>query len=388
MLLHLCDDEKFIDHVIEMFETVAPGESIYYIHLSNDGILNNVKTQNKSIIKGENFIEQFQKHSIRLTNFDAIILHNIFDSYKINLLLNTNSQTRFHWMCWGADLYNLSFFSKGVYLKQSRQIFKENLNLNGKIGLFLSENCWHFNILIHKWLLRLEPQEYKIKKSLKRIDSVSTVIPSDYDLIKSHIKRKIEYKRFKYISIEGVLKKNIENICVGHNFLIGNSATLTNNHIEAFWEVKSIDFDDRKIIVPLSYGDKNYANRIIQCGKELFPNSFFPLVEFLPLDTYNKILEDCGNVIMNHLRQQALGNIITSLWLGARVFLNNRNPVYSYLLNSGIKVFEMKDLKNIENLPDFYSLAQMNRSKILKIYGRNQVLKETKELVDYLTKKN
>ncbi|WP_016778026.1 hypothetical protein [Anaerophaga thermohalophila] len=36
MILHLCEDEKFIDHVINIFESVAPGKSIYYIKPSAD----------------------------------------------------------------------------------------------------------------------------------------------------------------------------------------------------------------------------------------------------------------------------------------------------------------------------------------------------------------
>lgn len=386
MLLHLCDDEKFIDHVIDMFETAAPGENVYYIHKEKKGTLTSIKTQNRSIITEIEFLDGLQKDTTEFEKYHAVILHNIFDSYKIDLIINRNIHANFHWMCWGADLYNLHQFSKGLYLKQTKRILLENYNIKGKIGFFFSESFGVLGSLFYRWFINNESLKTNTIKAIKKINSASTVIPHDFNLIKKNLNRNIEYKAFKYISIENALGNRLSSICIGNNFLVGNSATLSNNHLEAFSAVKKTDWAGRKIIVPLSYGNKLYTQRVIQSGQELFSNSLIPLIEFLPLDDYNKILEDCGNVIMNHLRQQALGNIIISLWLGARVFLNYKNPVYKFLREVGIEVFQIKDLNRIEHLPNYNSLAQKNRPILWKMYGRENVLSETKELIKYLKK--
>lgn len=69
-----------------------------------------------------------------------------------------------------------------------------------------------------------------------------------------------------------------------------------------------------------------------------------------------------------------MGNIIIFLWKGARLFLNEKNPVYSFLINQGIKVYKISDLNKMSNLPDFIELAIINRPILKKLYCRELVL--------------
>jgi|UPI00030D37AE hypothetical protein len=291
-------------------------------------------------------------------------------------------------MCWGGDLYFLPELSSNLYLKETKKIRFKQYNFNGKIGSLLSEYTNSFYNSVFK-IIKQQEHPVKLRRNqLKKIDSVSTVIPYDYYLIQKHINRKIEFKPFKYITIEDALADEITSLCTDENFLIGNSATLTNNHLDTFNFLININIDNKKIIVPLSYGDKKYAEYIKSIGEEMFKESFMPLMEFLPLMEYHAILNSCGNVIMNQIRQQAIANIIVALWKGARVFLNKKNPVFSFFKEKGLKIFEIEDLKRHPSFPDFGELATVNRPLLNKIYSRKQVQKETKELIDYLTNKN
>ena len=56
--------------------------------------------------------------------------------------------------------------------------------------------------------------------------------------------------------------------------LVGNSATITNRHEEIFNLLTNLENKEFEIYCPLSYGDKIYANKIIQLGKLLFKNDF------------------------------------------------------------------------------------------------------------------
>ncbi|MGP4883030.1 hypothetical protein ACTXQV_67810, partial [Klebsiella pneumoniae] len=68
----------------------------------------------------------------------------------------------------------------------------------------------------------------------------------------------------------------------------------------------------------------------------IFGDKFLPVVDYMPIQQYVGILINCGFVIMNHVRQQALGNILIMLYLGAKVFLREENPVYTFLKNHGV----------------------------------------------------
>ena len=143
-----------------------------------------------------------------------------------------------------------------------------------------------------------------------------------------------------------VLFKGIENVKVrGENILLGNSASFTNNHIEAFNFLKGINLEDRKIIMPLSYGDKVYGEKVDEIGKSIFGSKLESIFHFIPLSEFNELLSTCNVVIMNHYRQQAVGNIIATLWMGAKVYLNEKNTFYHYLKRIGVYVYSIeKDL--------------------------------------------
>ena len=195
--------------------------------------------------------------------------------------------------------------------------------------------------------------------------------------------------RLRYSTIEKLVAGDLNSLCNGDNFLLGNSATIENNHLDTFSLISKLDFDKELIFCPLSYGGPgftNYARDITLAGKNIFGEKFIPLTEILSNDEYVEIIEKCGNVIMNHLRQQALGNIITSMWKGARVYFNELSPVYSYYKSLGLTVYTLSDIHNFRNLPDYESLAKANRGILYNMYSEQIVKKEAFELVDFLLK--
>lgn len=389
MILHLCEDEKFIDHVINIFELVAPNKNIYFIEPNFENkSLQLVKSKHPNIIAKPVDSKEFKDLIDRIEDYDAVILHNLYNPYKKEIVKNAPENVYFHWMCWGADLYNIPALSRKLLLKETKKRHLKQFNWKGKINQYLYNYFFSPYLLIYKIRNRKTHSSIENKKLFKKISSVSTVIPPDFKLIEKNINPSLKYLPFKYGTIESFMKNHNEAICQQNNFLIGNSANITNNYLDIFKILKNVNLNGKKIFAPLSYGDKTNAEFISKEGQKQLGSKFHALMEFLPIEDYNQILNKCGNVIMNHKRQQGMGNIIMALWKGARVFLNKRNPVYAFLKSEGFIIFEIKDVKKYQELPDFNVLAKHNRPLLEKIYSTEKVLEETRKLVKYLQNKN
>jgi len=136
--------------------------------------------------------------------------------------------------------------------------------------------------------------------------------------------------------------------------------------------------------VPLSYGDEVCKENTNAIGVQLFGSQFQPLIDFMPIDKYNETISSCSIVIMNHLRQQAVGNIITMMWMGAKIFLHKQNPVYQFLIRNKFIMYELEQLNN-EHLTTRLSNfdIEMNRKLLLTIWGEKVILEKTKKLIEF-----
>ena len=153
---------------------------------------------------------------------------------------------------------------------------------------------------------------------------------------------------FSYFNETGynLLEPEASNRDNGVNILLGNSANSTNEHSSALKQLSEIDFKG-KIYCPLSYsGTEVYINNVIKLGNSLFGDRFVPLTEFLKYEEYSKIISDSDIVFMNHIRQQAVGNIFKSICLLKPVILHKKSYLRSTFLEWGLKIYDFDILKN------------------------------------------
>ena len=109
------------------------------------------------------------------------------------------------------------------------------------------------------------------------------------------------------------------------------------------------------------------------------------LKDFIPLDEYNKKIGSCSFFIFGHKRQQAMGNIISALWMGSSVFLYEDNPVYKFLKKSNFFVFEIKKFnQNYNELILTKEQKEINRELIKKIFNENEALKNIENIYNML----
>jgi hypothetical protein len=163
-----------------------------------------------------------------------------------------------------------------------------------------------------------------------------------------------------------------ESIHLGTNILLGNSADPSNNHIEVFNKLTNYKDSDIKVYTPLSYGNKKYAQNIINQGKKLLGDKFVPITDFMPKEEYLTLLAKIDIAVFNHNRQQAMGNIITLLGLGKTVYLKQDISSAILLKNHGIKTFDLQMFKlevadskiiktNIDKVKDYFSADNLSR---------------------------
>jgi len=238
------------------------------------------------------------------------------------------------WMAWGGDFYHLlPAYSEDMYLPDTRAIVSELRSKGNNKAVSLPA-------LIKKWIRTAVFRNWE-QRAIARVDLASMLEDEHRALGKAFQGFRAEHFHFNwYYSAENIFSKGGSTI-VGPDILVGNSATPTGNHVEVFDLLESSDLEGRKIIVPLSYGDDAYADEITRIGEKRFGERFVPLRTYLPIDEYNDIIASCGTVFMNHIRQQAFGNICTALFKGAKVFLRAQNPIFSFLKDKGAILYEM-----------------------------------------------
>lgn len=124
--------------------------------------------------------------------------------------------------------------------------------------------------------------------------------------------------------------------------------------------------EDIRICAPLSYGDPQHALKVVEAGKAIFGNKFVALTNLMPVDAYLIFLTQIDIAIFNHRRQQAMGNTITLLGLGKKVFMRAGTTHSNFLNAIGVKVFDTGEfslesisfetkIKNAQRVKNYFS---------------------------------
>ncbi|MBN2611612.1 MAG: TDP-N-acetylfucosamine:lipid II N-acetylfucosaminyltransferase [Bacteroidales bacterium] len=378
-ILHIASDEKFINAANYIFEKAFPGCNHFLIpHPRFKGYLTYVE-------KGNNIeLVPFGKGLIKMLagktkNYRCVVLHGITE-INSTVFLQSKERDKFIGILWGAELYTEENFSErrlkgpltsAILLPEKEEKYREKLKkIIGK-------------------MVRFNPATIKDAAKMAASELQYFCVPyvEEFNLFKDKklIQENCNFIPFTYYPLEYILKGHETSVVYGNDILVGNSASFTCNHLEAFSFLSEIGIENRKIIVPLSYGDSEYADYIQAKGNEIYNGNFESLRNFIPLQSYINVMLRCGIVIMNHYRQQALGNIFMMLWLGSRVYLNESNSVYHYLKRIGIIVFSIgKDLnKDNPSVLENLSLQEIeqNRAILKKTMEEKQVINTLKDAI-------
>ena len=381
-IIHICPDAKFIDAAWDAFETLVPGGNRYFIQGEAKELkyINNVDVifTGRQPWKNENFCKL-------LKNAPCVILHSLSDTHVKLVNAKSLKGTKFVWVGFGFDYYDFVVSLKAdLYMPRTSETVA---SLNKSINQFsLQRLKIKFSGMFRKALRR---------QAVKKISFFCPVLESEYELVRSSFRDSASFpklalynygtnaKLFDEIAIKG-------NAILGENILLGNSANPTNNHIEIIDMLSRLNLGDRDVIVPLSYGygNNDYIRHICSFGQEKLGDKFKPITDFLPYREYVDLLNSCRIVLMNHKRQQALGNIQMQIARGATVFLRRENPVYSWYQEMGVEVMDIEKLSECYSVNDIRLGAtsiQSNRKIIIKRFGWNEHLDKVKKFIDLVS---
>lgn len=343
-ILHLApDDKKFVITTADIFDATIGLENSYRVIVENMEDARKIYAENDNICVVNDQYCGSISFKEDLASCDCLVVHYM-DRLKAQAIMQAPSRLPIVWSGWGGDYYNLLPQGGNNLLgEETRRLVSElrsRTDSSSKVRRIF-KNLKGVAYKIRNTTLHA-PQ---LKRAIRRVDYFSSPFPEDFDLLRKHLGSDFNpvYTRIFYGSVERTYMPGVEKIC-GNNILVGNSATATNNHLEVFGMLKNVAVDDRKIVVPLSYGDMSYKEAVIKRGRELFGENFLPLVEFMPLDQYNTIIAHCAVVVMGHRRQQGGGNTFTMLYKGAKVFLDRASTVYQYLKKNGAFVYTLDEL--------------------------------------------
>lgn len=373
MILHLTSDNKFINYSIDHFESASSGNNIFLVDVPHENYLVRYVKEAENIIVATTKSNKYKEVIKNIENYDFVVLHYL-NGERIKLINTAPKNTIFAWISWGADLYDLDR-SMRFFMPETAKLIKS------------SQLLYSFRTLlenVYNSVRYLCPKPIQRRRAILKI-SYHLTRDDNFRFAKA-INKTIRHFDYFYYTIESTLGRCINDRVDGDNILIGNSATPTNNHLEAFNQLKLFDLKDRDVIVPMSYGDKKYGNQIIEYGESLFKEQFRPLMEFMPIEDYNSIIKSCGIVVMNHIRPQAFGNILTALWLGSKVFLNKKNSIYDFYKQRGVIIFSIDDDFKADSTKTLSRLTeeevQHNRTLLWEEFCNDSAVKRVTDIIE------
>lgn len=383
-IVHICSDEKFIKLSYDQFEYLYPNQNQFYIYGSGDNVIKYIKL-NPFVKYLE--INQFFFESLN----DSIVIFHSIPIFLTAYLKYINSSNKVVWFLFGFETYGDSIlYSENLLLdKITLNHFKEKskqFSFNDKLQHSIFPIIRKFK---KNW--RLSKKEYLQRKTkerliqLKRVDYIGTSFEEERVLQSKILNFERPLFHFWYYPLELIIDPGTKINFNKNKILIGHSGYPNGNHLDVFYKIKSLDLDKKQIIVPLSYGDQEYINKITELNPLRLDNQQY-ITDFLKLKDYNILLNSVKIAIFNNRRQQAIGNIITLIYFGAKVFLSEKNTFYQYLKKIGIIVYSYeKDLNNasINNIHNHQEI-EYNRNILYKELNKKTLQEQLKLSIENL----
>ena len=350
MILHIASVEKFLPSFINFVNENFDEKKHQFLLLGNRS--KHPLTDHSNVtVSAPTLIQTIKHYFIILKNLkkaEKIILHGLFDA-RVVILFSMMPWVlkKCYWVIWGGDLY---FYQRPKLRKRDK--VKEMLRA------FV----------------------------IKRMGYLVTYIPGDVALAREWYGAKGEYRECLMYLSNIVDKQFIANefeqkepVNEAINIIVGNSADPSNNHIETLTKLADYKEADIRLFVPLSYGDKKHAEKVISYGRQEFGEKFEPLTNFIPLNEYLNILRTTDIAIFNHKRQQAMGNTITLLGMGKTVYMRPDFTHTQFLSYLGITFYDVANFK-LEKLDD--EVATRNQHIIYKYFSKENLVKQLKYIFE------
>ncbi|BDX39350.1 hypothetical protein CYCD_27050 [Tenuifilaceae bacterium CYCD] len=366
MILHIFESNGiFVNTAIKCFDNL--GNVNHYIVIGKKKELDE-KNDNGNITYINSLNRKTRKQiNAEVGKYNLILFHGLFGK-SINILksIRTSKNVKIGWIIYGTELA-FNRLNPHYYLQPKTKL------------IYYKTGPYRIILPVYRYFIRLLKRDLYSLQS--KVDYVFHFMPQEIEIAEQLFHRNFSKLWFTYVLMEDFVGNDfLDSRCEKNgNILIGNSSSFSSNHADIFYKLKDSDYLNKTTVyVPLSYGNKIYANHVAKVGKKILGNSFLPLTKFIAQKEYHKILLSCSCVIMNHNRQQALGNIIVALWLGSKVYLKEGTSTFQYFKNLGIYIYSIENDLDSHNQNSFESLSDeqliTNREILMKVFGKETYL--------------
>jgi len=376
--VHIFTDSKFIPWVKSSFAQYE-WESTYIVLLPSASGLSN--QQNDVIYI---YMESDWKAKVlSIIDSSQIVFHYFLDNHKASLILSSSGRAIHCWCFYGAEIY------------QQTPLFRDML-----YGLVTRKYLWllpeiKYRVLLRSWYYRILRREMApvnlLKQAIPKISGILWYVPEEIAYIHTRIKLPPWYN-FQFFSFSDIIP-DPDARCQQdtRKILVGNSATIENNHLDVLNAFQKAQSQLYTVSLPMTYGMfPRYRKLVKQKYSKTLKDRVFFLENHLPLEKYYSFLSAHSTAVFLHHRQQALGNVLYMLYIGAKVYLSQDNIIVQWLRHNQVRVFifeedfarDLNDNKMILEEP----AAEENRKRI-RILLEHQHNQETIQQLEQLINK-
>ena len=335
-ILHIFLDEKFFDSISTFFDSLQNVENYYYFYCKDKSPFKYIKKTDKIRIL---YDEKEYIKTISQLSMDIVYLHSLSPTFY-KYILSIPKECKIIWWAWGYDLY---YDWRGCKSFISLPLYKEKTNnYKQKSGNTFAFRVKHILRKFKNTITYLA--DIRIRNNvLLRIDYFTPVIDSEFEIMKTNESFRAQPFMMKR-GPGGLNNAHFEPLIHNKsmNILVGNSLTLTNNHLDV-WEYFKECYrnENQEYIFPVSYGngiDIRFLKGVIK------GNNIRWLDNFMPISEYNQLQTTVTHAVFGVIRQQAMGNIFRLLRSGVKVYLFKDSIVYKYLKDRGYIVYCIEDI--------------------------------------------
>lgn len=291
------------------------------------------------------------------------------DLFKIIRLIRKSKWIYFHFLAYDPTLFYWLFRKKRI--KKSTWII------------------WGADVYAYKKAehnLRTRLYEKARKKLIPYFPEIAAFVKDDFEIVRKVYNSHAEYIPILYpipVNLEHLTEIPLKQVQGEIKIMIGNSGDESNEHIEVLQKLARFSDENIQLICPLSYGGSvEYRDRVCAEGRRIFGKKFMAVKEMMQADDYARFLSDVDIVLMNHQRQQGLGNIMALLFLEKKVFMRKNTTSYDFLVENGCKIesIEILDQISFNDFINFTDELKKNRNVMKEMLSDEFPLNRWKNL--------
>lgn len=347
-IVHIIYHDKFTDGYINFMNNYL-SEYNHLFYTTDRGFDLKVTSDDKVIFLNSYNDLNNKANKSTLKSADIIIISGFFFVNQMKVFFNKKILNKTYFHLWGADFYCLA--------------------KNGSIKRIISNFLRKYFLSNAAGVINLIPGDYEILCKYCTPKGKHFVAPMCDDGTTQKIVNEL---------------KNVKKETNPYKIMVGNSATETNQHFEILHLLERFRDENIEIICPLSYGDKKYAELVIEEGNRIFENKFKPLLEYMDKKDYFKMIATSGVAIFNNNRQQAMGNINATLGLGCKVYIRSDTPMWkTFHSDRQYCIYRVEDIESM-SFDEFIKISSDVKKNVDIYSDLNDVNKYVNQWVNVL----